>query len=133
MPRTATRLRRLIFWKPGSVQSSYRHLRHGWTSRALAGGAIPPGTPFGLSQYQLASRIAANQLADDATSEFNQGLDANAIGDSYILNTVLYAIVLFLAGFGTKWKSNNLQYLFLATGIVMAAFATGFLLTLPRV
>jgi tetratricopeptide (TPR) repeat protein len=96
-------------------------------------GDFPPGTPFGFSQYQPESRKAAIQLADEASAAFDQGRVANAIGDSYILNTVFFAIVLFLAGFGTKWRSRKLQFLFLITGIVIATFAFGVLLTLPRV
>ncbi len=96
-------------------------------------GEIPPGTPFSFSQYQPDSRVNATRLADEATATFDQGRVANAIGDSYILNTVLFAIVLFLAGFGTKWRSKKLQYLFLLTGIGVSAYAIGFLLTLPRI
>lgn len=96
-------------------------------------GVIPPGTPFGFVQYQPESRKAAIQLAEDASAAFDTGREANAIGDSYILNTVLFAIVLFMAGFGTKWRSRKLQYLFLIAGIIVATFAFGFLLTLSRV
>jgi hypothetical protein len=98
-----------------------------------AAGEIPPGTPFSFSQYQPDSRVNATRLADEATAAFDQGRQANAIGDSYILNTVLFAIVLFLAGFGTKWRSKHLQYLFLAAGFAISIYALGFLLTLPRI
>jgi hypothetical protein len=93
---------------------------------------IPPGTPFDFSQYQLESSNAAIQLADEASATFDQGREANSIGDSYILNTVLFAIVLFLAGFGTKWRSRKLQYIFLIAGFVIATYSFGLLLTLPR-
>jgi len=87
---------------------------------------------LGLSQYQSESGNAAIQLSDEASAAFDQGREVNPIGDSYILNTVLFAIVPFLAGFGTKWRSKKLQFIFLITGIVIATFAFGFLLTLPR-
>jgi hypothetical protein len=94
---------------------------------------VPPGTPFELSQYQLESRQEAMRLSDLASAEFEKGRAANQTGDGYVMITVLFAIVLFVAGFGTKWKSRKLQYLFLITGIAIAAVAIILLSGMPRI
>lgn len=116
-------------------REEFRPAFEAWLNQpgVLDQGFIPPGTPLGFSQYQSESRNAAIPLADEASAAFDQGREASSIGDSYILNTVLFAIVLFIAGFGTKWRSKKLQFAFLIAGIVIATFSFGFLLTLPRV
>jgi hypothetical protein len=106
-----------------------------WLQRPVNESAfiIPPGTPFELSQYQLESSHESMRLSEQASAAFESGREANQTGDGYVMITVLYAIVLFVAGFGTKWKSHTLQYLFLITGIAIAVVATILLLGMPRI
>lgn len=70
---------------------------------------IPPGTPFSLPEYTLSEYKESTLLEENATVAFNRGKDANQNGDSYISNTVLFAIVMFFCGIYTRWDSTRIQ------------------------
>jgi hypothetical protein len=95
-------------------------------------GTIPPGTPFLLPEYRLTSRVQGILLEENATAAFNEGSYASGIGSSYVLNTLLYALVLFLIGVGERWKTPQLQKVILAVAILLFSYATVMLLLLPK-
>ena len=95
-------------------------------------GTIPAGTPFSLPEYRLSARVQGALLEENATTTFNEALDAGQVSSSYVLNTRIYAIVLFLCGVGERWKSPQLQKLILASAIVLFSIATTMLLWLPK-
>jgi hypothetical protein len=69
-----------------------------WIARAHTTNPIPPGTPFDLPEYTIAKNNESARLEEKATAAFNERKDANANGDLYISNTILFAIVLFFCG-----------------------------------
>ncbi|MDD1654869.1 MAG: hypothetical protein LUO91_04080 [Methanomicrobiales archaeon] len=95
-------------------------------------GTIPPGTPFTLPEYHLRPWEQGALLEENATVLFNEGHTASDIGSSYILNTLLYALVLFLIGVGERWKTAKFRWVILATALLLFAYATGMLLLLPK-
>jgi len=94
-------------------------------------GEIPPGTPFTLPEYQLATQVESERLLDQALNATQASREANQIGDNFILTTVLFASVLFLAGIQSKLKSTRtrLGLLIVAVGIFIVGFII--LLSLP--
>jgi hypothetical protein len=57
-----------------------------------------PAHPFELPAYRLALEDEAQRLETEAGQAFADGEKANEWGDAYILTTVIFATVLFLAG-----------------------------------
>ena len=62
-----------------------------------------PSSPFVMPQYHLATQDEADRLERHAGQFFEQGYAANATADRYVLMTVLFAGVSFLAGVGSKF------------------------------
>jgi hypothetical protein len=94
-----------------------------WVSHANATNPIPAGTPFELPEYSLAKYNQSAQLEEMATATFNSGKDANANGDLYISNTVLFAIVLFFCGIYTRWESMRIRTGILIVTLLVFLFA----------
>jgi len=87
-----------------------------------------PPTPFSMPEYNVSKTEEAEQLEQDASNTFEEGSAANQTSDNYILNTVILASVLFLAGVQTRIKSVParmiiviLALLILALGLVNIA------------
>jgi hypothetical protein len=94
-----------------------------WIAMANETNPIPAGTPFSLPEYTLAKFNESARLEEQATASFNSGKDANANGDLYISNTVLFAIVLFFCGIYTRWESIRIRRGILLMTLLVFAFA----------
>ena len=101
---------------------------------ALAGedpeNPIPPGSPFDLPEYTVARYDESYLLEEKATAAFDRGKDANQNGDSYISNTVLFAIIMFFCGVYTRWDSIRIQQGILLVTRVIFTYAVFLLLSL---
>jgi hypothetical protein len=93
---------------------------------------VPPGTPFSLPEYRLGAWETGVLLEENATAAFNEGHEASDTGSSYVLNTLLYALVLFLVGVGERWKTPQLQKVILVTALILFTYATANLFLLPK-
>ncbi|UYN83534.1 MAG: hypothetical protein KIT89_12770 [Microcella sp.] len=71
---------------------------------------------------------AWSDLNDDAAEATAAGDDANTNGDRLTLNTVLFAVALFLLGVAAVLKSRRSQFVLI--GVSSAIFAVGLVLTL---
>jgi hypothetical protein len=94
-----------------------------WIAQANTTNPIPAGTPFELPEYALAKNNESARLEEKATATFNSGKDANAYGDLYILNTVLFAIVLFFCGIYTRWDSIRIRMGILIVTLLIFSYA----------
>jgi hypothetical protein len=61
-----------------------------------------PSSPFVMPQYSLASQAQANAKAAIAAARFKEAVEATHHGDDFLLLTVIFAGVSFLAGISTK-------------------------------
>jgi hypothetical protein len=95
-------------------------------------GTIPAGTPFTLPEYHLGPWEQGALLEENATASFNEGHVASDTGSSYVLNTLLYALVLFLIGVGERWKIPVFRKVILATALLLFSYATVMLILLPK-
>ncbi|HUU74701.1 MAG TPA: hypothetical protein VMW63_01275 [Methanoregulaceae archaeon] len=84
---------------------------------------IPAGSPFDLPEYALSKYDESIRLEEEATAAFNKGKDANENGDFYILNTVLFAIVLFFCGVYSKWESIKIRIGILLVALLICTLA----------
>lgn len=78
-----------------------------------------PSSPFVMSQYHLSSLDRANELEDRAGDLFQQGVQANETSDKYVLMTVLFAAVSFLAGVGSKFDIRSVVLAALTLGAIV--------------
>lgn len=80
-----------------------------WLASATPDNPIPPGTPFARPEYETIRNPAAVSLRDQAEVAVAAAQDYSQTSDDYVLNTVLFALVLFLEGISTRWKSVRIQ------------------------
>jgi hypothetical protein len=99
-------------------------------TRPLQNPDAPPG-PFQMPEYRVSLAEQALQLEERANRLFDEGKKANDYGDQYILNTVLLASVLFLAGIAPRFDWPPLVVIILVTAAALLAFGLYNLSTLP--
>lgn len=64
-----------------------------------------PESPFVMPEYKVEMQEEADRLQKEAEVKFQEGTEANQTSDEYILNTVILASVLFLAGIQSRLTS----------------------------
>jgi hypothetical protein len=75
-----------------------------------------PKSPFAMPEYSLAKNEEADALEQKAGEYFDAAESANEIADRYVLDTVILASVLFLAGMSSQVKAKRVK-----TGVVIFA------------
>lgn len=82
-----------------------------WVALPIENGMhVPAGTPFDRPEFVLSAQSeadAASARADDAVIAAD---DASATSARYVLNSVLFASVLFLAGIASKLYNKRLAH-----------------------
>lgn len=63
-----------------------------------------PSSPFVMPQFSLSQRIQAKRFEESAASNFAAAQKANEHADAFLLLTVIFAGVSFLAGVSTKMR-----------------------------
>jgi len=102
-----------------------------WIASVGPDTPVPADTPFDRPEYQLSESRAINQYMNDSEAAIDRARGYNQISDNYVLNTVLFALVLFLAGISTRWKSKEIEKGLLVLAIVIFIMAFGMMLTQP--
>jgi len=90
-----------------------------WQATRPRATTSAPSSPFVMKQYHLDSDDQADALERQAESFFETGLTANQNGNRYILLTVLFASVSFLAGVGSKFESRRIVLASLVLGSIV--------------
>lgn len=118
------------------VEARFRpHFRPAFDAwRALpskAGTHLPEGSPFDQPAYVLPTQAAA----DAAIARVERALDAadtaGAISSRYVLTSVLFASVLFLAGIASRLSHRRLTHGVVAVAASVLLAAMWFLLSSP--
>jgi hypothetical protein len=73
-----------------------------WLATNPYQNARAPSTPFAMPQYRLGSRVEAAKYEKLAGSDFTKAGIANHNADEFVLLTVIFAAISFLAGISTK-------------------------------
>lgn len=87
-------------------------------SRPLARADALP-SPFDQPEYRLAATSEAQRLEADASAAFEQGTQANQIGDDYVFNAVLLALALFFAGIVNRFSWLVVKGVLLGMGLLL--------------
>ena len=92
--------------------------------------ARAPSTPFAMPQYRLQSREEARDYEKRAGSDFDEAGKANHNADEFVLLTVIFAGVSFLAGISTKMVYPS-HAIVVTLGIIATIYGVIRLLELP--
>ena len=89
------------------------------------GGEIssPPGTPFDLPEYRLAAWEKSDRLRKQADEILAQAYRANTVGTAYVMPTILFSTVLFLAGIGSKLRPTPARITLSMASVVLVVAA----------
>lgn len=90
-----------------------------------------PASPFSMPEYQLSKAQEAERLQKEAEETFAKGSAANQQSDDYILNTVILAGVLFLAGIASRFKTMAARWVIIIFSLVILTFGLYNIFTYP--
>lgn len=90
-----------------------------------------PSSPFAMPQYQLAKDAEAAALDKQAQAQFEAGEAASENADRYVLNTVVLASVLFLAGLASRIKAFRVRAGVVIFAVLILAWAIYSIIILP--
>jgi hypothetical protein len=84
-----------------------------------------------MPEYSVSQAQEAERLEQEAAKTFEVGAAANQTSDDYILNTVILASVLFLAGVQSRMKSIPARMIIDILGLVILVFGLYNIATYP--
>jgi hypothetical protein len=90
-----------------------------------------PASPFAMPEYQLEAATRSAALEAEADALFEQGQQANDIGDIFVLNTVILAVALFFTAISERFESRPARFLNLGFAIVILIVGLVQIATLP--
>ncbi len=91
----------------------------------------PPGPRY-MPEYHSSKLEEADNLTEEALVKFDQGEEARAIADDFILNTVFLATVLVLMAIGQRFKIKSVRTGLIILSVGLLSFGILRLVTLPR-
>jgi hypothetical protein len=90
-----------------------------------------PSSPFDMPEYQLAATQQAEDLEQQASATFDEGKAANQQSDDYILNAVILASVLFLAGIAPRFDWLPVRVVIIVVAFLLLVLGAYNLATYP--
>ena len=81
-----------------------------------------PKSPFSMPEYTVSQAQEADRLEQESSKSFAEGGAANQTSDKYILNTVILASVLFLAGVQTRINSVPARMFIVILALLILAY-----------
>jgi hypothetical protein len=91
-----------------------------------------PASPFDMPQYIVPERVEADRWEQTAQEESAAADTASAMSNRYLLFTIVYASVLFLAGISGKFKWPAIDLTVLVLGAVTLLAGVALMIALPR-
>jgi hypothetical protein len=90
-----------------------------------------PASPFSMEQYTVSEREESADRIANAEEHFADGETANRRSDKYVLVTVVFALVLFIVGIGSKFKAPHVRSSLAGFAAAALVVGTSFMLSLP--
>lgn len=94
-------------------------------------GHLPDGSPFDRPEYVLPTQAAADQALEAAAAAIETADIAGSNSQRYVLSTVLFASVLFLAGIAGKLRQAAVSHSVIVLAGLTLTFAVVLLVRLP--
>lgn len=102
-----------------------------WLDTDPANNPYAPRSPFAMPEYQLSLAAESERLLAEAETTFAKGAEANQTSDNYLLNTVILAGVLFLAGIASRFKAMAARWVIIIFSLVILAYGLFNIFTYP--
>lgn len=112
-------------------RDEFRPAFDAWVATRPLQNEDAPASPFQMSEYRISQAIQADSLLAAAEATFEDGREANRVGDRYVLTLVLFATVLFLTGLTQKLHSPTGMALLTLAALLFLGAVWG-LASLPR-
>ncbi|MFC2046409.1 hypothetical protein ACFLTC_02680 [Chloroflexota bacterium] len=90
-----------------------------WWATDPANNPDAPDGPLSMPEYKVSKVEEADQLQLEAEATFEEGRAANQQSDDYVLNAVILASVLFLAGIATRFDWLPVRVAIIVAGMVL--------------
>jgi hypothetical protein len=146
LQRTAVHVNLLVHWLSavnrgdhrtadflfGRFPEPLRTATEAWRATRPLENPDAPASPFDMPQYALQERIEADQWEQIAQDESAAAENASAMANRYLLFTIIYASVLFLAGISGKFKWPAIDLTVLVLGAVTLLASVAIMIALPR-
>jgi hypothetical protein len=114
----------------GRARSEFRPAFEAWLALDPLNNPDTPNSPLAMPEYDLASDREAERLAAEADQKFADGEDANTTSDMYVLTTLFFASVLFLAAVSERLEVVRLRISLLAVAALV--LVSGFVVTITQ-
>lgn len=105
---------------------------HAWLATKPFQNVRAPSTPFAMPQYRLKSREESAGYEKRAAADFDEAGRANHNADEFVLLTVIFAGVSFLAGISTKMTYPR-HAIVVALGLIATFYGVVRLFELPLI
>ena len=102
-----------------------------WLATKPATNPEAPASPFAMPEYQLAAAQEAQDLEQQASNTFEEGKAANQQSDDYILNAVILASVLFLAGIAPRFDWLPVRVVVITVAVIFLGLGLYNIVTYP--
>jgi len=109
----------------------FRQSFDAWLATQPLSNPQAPGTPFDLPGYRSEHGQQARDLERQSKTLFEAGHRANHIADTYVLGTVLLAMVLFFCGIVQQFRELRTRVFLLALALLLFIFGVSRILVLP--
>lgn len=113
------------------ARPEFRPALEEWVS-SVPEGEVPPLTPFDRPETLYAAESRALELRAEAEEHASNAARANQLSDNYILLTVLFALVLFFAGVGTKFRGIRVRRVMVSAATIIFVVGVTFLVAMPK-
>ena len=90
-----------------------------------------PRTPFVMPEYQVAANADAARLDGQAELAAAQVRRDIQRASNYVLSVVLYAVVLFFAGFSTRIRNPRLRWVMTGAGCLVLVVTIAWVISFP--
>ena len=103
-----------------------------WRAQKPTTNPEAPASPFDMPEYVLQERIEADRWEEIAQRESAAAENANEAANRYLLFTIIYATVLFLAGISGKFRRPAIDLAVLVLGALTLVVGLVIMLSSPR-
>jgi hypothetical protein len=122
---------KLVQFYQSRFRAEFKPAFEAWLATDPKNNLDAPPSPFVMPEYKLAKEAEAADLQTQAEQMFGAANDANEIADRYVLNTVVLASVLFLAGLASQVRSRPMRQLVVGFALLILFWGLYSIIILP--
>jgi hypothetical protein len=109
----------------------YETAFNAWIATSPRTNPDAPASPMQMPEYVNPAIDHAEALTEESHAAFERGDQANERSDAHVLNTVIFASVLFFAGFASRIRAVKGQFVIEVIAIVVLLIGLYQIITIP--